>query len=84
MPALVALAPAIVSIVLMALKWFGEKTLEGEKKEKFFESIKNIAVVYNLDDLVEQWESFEKQKKAGSDAWDRIEAEEAAKKKGKK
>lgn len=84
MPALLAFAPVILEMLMLIIKWFAEKTMNDKQKKEFYKSWMQLARVLNLKDLVEKHKHLEDQFAAGDAEWDRIEAEEAAKKKVKK
>lgn len=76
MPLILALAPAILQGIMMLLKWFGDKTVNDEKKLDFYNSLKEMARVLNLPDLVKKFELAEEQLKKNKLKWNEIEKEE--------
>lgn len=81
MPLILALAPAILQGIMMLLKWFGDKTVNDEKKLDFYNSLKEMARVLNLPDLVKKFELAEEQLKKNKQKWDEIERLEKEEKK---
>lgn len=73
MPLLLALAPAVLQLIMMLLKWFAEKTVNDKEKAKFYNAFTELARILNLPDLVEKYKLSEEQLKANEDKWDEIE-----------
>lgn len=73
MPALLALLPVIAQALMMALKWVAELMVLNKQKNEFYNSMKEIARVMNLPDLVIKFEKAEEQLKLNEDKWDEIE-----------
>jgi len=73
MPLILALAPAILQLLMMILKWFAEKSVNDKEKERFYNAFTELARVLNLPDLVKKYKLSEDQLKANEDKWDEIE-----------
>lgn len=73
MPALLALLPVIAQALMMALKWVAELMVLNKQKNEFYNSMKEIARIMNLPDLVIKFEKAEEQLKLNEDKWDEIE-----------
>jgi len=84
MPALLALLPVIAQALMMALKWIAELMVHNKQKNEFYNSMKEIARIMNLPDLVIKFEKAEEQLKLNDDKWDEIERLEKENKGDKK
>lgn len=84
MPALLAFAPAILELLMMLIRWFGEKTLNEKQAEEFFRQWKSLARTLNLQDLAAKHDAAEEQLEATERKWREIIAAEEAAKKEKK
>lgn len=73
MPALLALLPVIAQILMMALKWVAEFMVLNKQKNEFYNSMKEIARLMNLPDLVTKFEKAEEQLKLNENKWDEVE-----------
>lgn len=73
MPLILALAPAILQLLMMILKWFAEKSVNDKEKKRFYDAFTELARVLNLPDLVEKYKLSEDQLKANEDKWNEIE-----------
>jgi len=80
MPLILALAPAILQLLMMILKWFAEKSVNDKEKERFYNAFTELARVLNLPDLVKKYKLSEDQLKANEDKWDEIEKSKEDKK----
>lgn len=84
MPVLLALLPVIAQALMMALKWVAEFMVLNKQKNEFYNSMKEIARIINLPDLVIKFEKAEEQLKLNEDKWDEIERLEKENKGDKK
>lgn len=80
MPLILALAPAILQLLLMILKWFAEKSVNDKEKERFYNAFTELARVLNLPDLVKKYKLSEDQLKANEDKWNEMEKSKEEKK----
>lgn len=80
MPLILALAPAILQLLMMILKWFAEKSVNDKEKERFYNAFTELARVLNLPDLVKKYKLSEDQLKANEDKWNEMEKSKEEKK----